>query len=240
MQSVKKYINIFSMIAYYLRESYKFERDHGSIDYDWFRKHKPEWAQKSLSLFPIDLEVKGTPTTEPSIFVGNHMSYFDIVMLMAHAPLCFLAKAEVEDWPIIGHAAKRAGIVFVKREDKNSRKAASSAIAHAIKNERKSICVFPSGTTSMTEDTAWRYGVFEIAKEHGIAVQPFRLNYAPTRNLAYIGNDFFPTHLWKLVQLEHFKANLEFASPIRIQDPQKESEALRNWAREVLNPMPNK
>ena len=94
----------------------------------------------------------------------------------------------------------------------------------------KRVAVFPAGTTCMFESKPWRKGAFEIAKEFGIQVQPFRIRYTPARTAAYIGRDFFPLHLFRLAQNGGVKAKIEFHPPITIEDPQKASWTWRSWS----------
>jgi 1-acyl-sn-glycerol-3-phosphate acyltransferase len=190
-----------------------------------------EWSQKTLQKFKVSLQVEGTIHPQrPMIFLGNHISYFDIVLLMATVPaVSFVAKKELSHWPLFGHAARKTNTIFVKREKNKSRKEARAAIHKAL-DQKQRVAVFPSGTTCLDEAKPWRRGIFEIAKEANVQIQPFRLTYKPLREVAYIGNDFFPTHLFKLLRLNEIKAKIEFHSPVTITDPELESEKWRVWA----------
>ena len=77
-----------------------------------------DWSQKTLRKFKVSLQVKGQINHQrPMIFVGNHISYFDIVLLMSTVPgISFVAKKELASWPIFGHAAKKTKTIFVQRE----------------------------------------------------------------------------------------------------------------------------
>ncbi|MGE0634369.1 MAG: 1-acyl-sn-glycerol-3-phosphate acyltransferase, partial [Pseudobdellovibrionaceae bacterium] len=130
-------------------------------------------------------------------------------------------------------AARKTDTVFVKRECGNSRKMAREAVHEALERGQR-IAIFPSGTTSISESKVWRKGAFEIAYEKEILVQPFRISYSPLREVAYIDDDFFPTHLGRLFRLKRIQAKIEFHPPVKITDPIKECLAWSNWAREAL------
>jgi lyso-ornithine lipid O-acyltransferase len=196
------------------------------------------WARELLSILRVEVKQIGAPSQKPTLFVGNHMSYLDIPLLMAVAPTVFVAKKELAKWPVFGRGMRSVGTVFVDRGSTQSRKEAAEAIAPFIIENQQSVSVFPSGTTKLNEDKPWRWGAFLIAKRHGIPVQPFRLRYEPLRATAYIGDDFFPSHLWALLSHPKILAEVEFHEPILVGDP--EAEALRwwNWTREKLPASP--
>jgi hypothetical protein len=87
-----------------------------------------------------------------------------------------------------------------------------------------------AGTTCMFESKPWRRGAFEIAKEFGIPIQPFRIRYTPVRAAAYIGRDFFPVHLFKLAQAGGVAAKIEFHPSVQVDDAAEASSAWRSWS----------
>src|SRR4029079_11587764 len=64
----------------------------------------------------IDIVTTGAQVTgRPVLIVSNHVSWVDIVVLAATAPMVFVAKREVASWPLIGAAARVQKVVFVDR-----------------------------------------------------------------------------------------------------------------------------
>lgn len=195
---------------------------------------KSRWAREILRTFRMDLTVSGRVDAGPVLFVGNHVSYLDIPLLMAHAPVHFLAKREIGRWPLFGDAMRVGGTLFVDRSSKDSRAEAGHSLAKLVRHDGKAIAVFPSGTTTVDESVPWRQGVFRIAHEHGIPIQPFRLSYEPLRPAAFIGKDTFVPHLWKLLGLK-VKARLEFGETRRVEDPQRECTELWRWSQAMID-----
>lgn len=179
----------------------------------------------TLKKLNVELEVVGKITDDYSvIFVGNHISYLDIPLLMARAKnISFVAKQELKSWPVFGEAAKKIDTVFVKRDSADSRKSARQSVQEAV-SQGKRVVIFPSGTTCMYEDKPWKKGAFHIAHDTNSLIQPFRISYAPMRLVAYIDKDFFPLHLYNLCRSNKahgktVKAKIEFHEPIKVTNP---------------------
>jgi 1-acyl-sn-glycerol-3-phosphate acyltransferase len=91
--------------------------------------------------------VRGTPSTaRPTLFVSNHTSYFDIILLGSILRCSFVAKAEMTTWPLIGKLAKLQRSVFVDRRTAN-------VSLHSNELTRRleagdNIVLFAEGTTS--------------------------------------------------------------------------------------------
>lgn len=192
------------------------------------------WAHKTLKKFDIDMEVIGQIShQQPLLFVGNHISYVDIVLLMATIPsISFVAKKEISYWPIFGQAALRTKTILVQRENTDARKAARVAIEQGLQRLQR-IAIFPSGTTCIDEKKPWRRGAFEIAQKNNVMIQPFRISYTPLRTLAYIDDDFFPLHIFRLIQTRSIKAKIEFHAPVHVTDAVADCEKWYAWSREV-------
>lgn len=197
---------------------------------------KLQWAQEFLSRLRVELEICGEISEQQSLlFLGNHISYLDIPLLMSTVRgLSFVAKEEISAWPVIGAAAKKVETVFVKRESGSSRKMARQSIQEALEKGQR-VALFPSGTTCLYENKSWRKGAFEIAHEQDLFFQPFRISYSPLRAVAYIDDDFLPVHLYNLLGHERIHAKIEFHEPVKIKDPIADCEYWQNWTREFVD-----
>jgi len=178
-----------------------------------------EFSQEAFRILGMDLKVEGEPYREkPCLLVANHISYIDILAFYHLLPCVFVAKQEVRHWPIFGLGAASIGTLFVKRNSNSSRQAVSEAIVRGIQEEGKSIVVFPEGTSSI-EGKPWRRGIFALAARHGIPIQPVRIGYRPTREVAFINDDDLARHLWRLMGVERpMEASLHFMDPVFIKD----------------------
>ena len=98
-------------------------------------------------LFGIRVRVVGTPPKSATLILANHSSWLDIVTFSAVAPLSFIAKSEVNDWPFFGTLARLQRTVFVTRARRSETGQARDAIAERLK-EGDVLVLFPEGTSS--------------------------------------------------------------------------------------------
>jgi len=204
---------------------------------------KKSWSTEMLKLVNVECSVIGQPIpSAPALYVGNHISYLDIVLLMGTVTdLSFVAKKELSTWPLFGTAARKAGTVFVDRSNLGSRMRAKSAVLAALETEKRRIAIFPAGTTTLDEEKPWKLGAFRLAQESGAPLQPFRISYYPLRTAAFIDKDVFPLHLLGACGPEKIYATLEFADPIFVSDPVAECAKWQAWTqnREARIPAPD-
>ncbi|NQZ19175.1 MAG: 1-acyl-sn-glycerol-3-phosphate acyltransferase [Bdellovibrionales bacterium] len=192
-----------------------------------------QWGQKIVDRLNVELEVVGgqPSQSEPLLLVGNHISYVDIPLLIsAIRGVAFVAKKQVRAWPFVGEGAALIGTVFVSRGSTNSRQLAKEALETAMKNGKR-VVIFPSGTTSIDGQKQWRKGAFDIAESTGCLVQPFRLSYEPLREVAYIDDDFFPSHFMRLQEREKVLAYIQYAEPLQVTDAIKDCETWSQWCK---------
>ena len=95
----------------------------------------------------LELDIRGAWPTGPAVLVPNHVSYLESIAIASALPCAPIAKAEVADWPVIGTAASRLGVIFVARDSMSSRvralRSALAALAAGVP-----VLNFPEGTTS--------------------------------------------------------------------------------------------
>ena len=186
------------------------------------------WARTSLGMMGVKTKEIGSPhLAEPVIFVSNHVSFLDIGIWMSRVPSSFLAKQSVRYWPIIGKGAEIIGTVFVQRNSDRSRAKAVTDIGKSVRDNKKSLVIFPEGTSSL-EGKVWKWGAFKIAEDNQLKIQPGLLTYSHPLEQAYINNENFFQKLWKIVGLRESWASLEFFDPIEVTDHRSQSVEVQN------------
>lgn len=100
------------------------------------------------SLLRIRVRVNGEPVRRRAVlFVSNHVSWADILVIGSIAPVAFVAKREVADWPLVGITAKAQRTVFVDRARRHQTGDAVGEIVKRIENGA-SVALFAEGTSS--------------------------------------------------------------------------------------------
>lgn len=116
--------------------------------YEIWRNHAMSlWGKSVMQLYNMKLEVEGALPEPPFLHVSNHLSYMDIPVYSSLLKTTFISKHEVKTWPIIGYVARKLGIVFIDRRNKNDLLRVNEEISSQI-NEAQGLLFFPEGTTS--------------------------------------------------------------------------------------------
>ena len=96
-------------IAFYPKDIRFFKKQHFSIMMVWMR---------CLSIvLGLKTKIVGQVDTTADLYVSNHVTYLDIIILNKLLPVNFIAKDEISRWPIIGSLASKTGTLFIKRGD---------------------------------------------------------------------------------------------------------------------------
>jgi 1-acyl-sn-glycerol-3-phosphate acyltransferase len=108
------------------------------------------------------------------VYVSNHASYLDALVLIAVLPLdvTFVAKNEFRRSVILGTLFKRLGCVFVERHDVREAVAAAGDLEEKLR-ARESLHVFVEGTFERDPGLLpFHLGAFHAAANTGAAVLP--------------------------------------------------------------------
>jgi len=117
-------------------------------------------------------------SSQPAVFVSNHRSYLDAVVLMAAVPaeFRFVAYHGVLTWPVVGTAIRKAGHLTVNRSDRAARLACARAMTETLRRGH-SLLVFPEGMASPSPALLpFRLGAFRAAVEAGRPIVPMTLD----------------------------------------------------------------
>ena len=78
------------------------------------------WSTSLLRVFGMRSVRFGEPLADPVLFVANHTSWLDIELLHSQRAACFVAKAEIAQWPLVGWLAANGGTIFHRRGSNHS------------------------------------------------------------------------------------------------------------------------
>jgi 1-acyl-sn-glycerol-3-phosphate acyltransferase len=148
-------------------------------------------ARGALAALGIGWSVHGRLPRGRALAVANHISWLDIVVLLAIGRLRLVAKSEVRQWLLIGPVAAAVGAVFLDRSRPRTLPVAVAQARDAL-SAGAVVAVFPEGTTSCGEGAgAFRPAFFQAAIDARVPVVPVTLRFeaagAPTAQPAFIG-----------------------------------------------------
>ncbi|MDC0662589.1 lysophospholipid acyltransferase family protein [Marinobacter sp. SS21] len=162
---------------------------------------------------------QGQAIDGPVLFISNHISWSDIPVLGGTAPLRFLSKAEVGQWPLIGWLAHQAGTLFIQR--RSGKSGLSRQEIAATLHQGQSVLVFPEGTTSAGLTVLpFHQRLLWAAADAGVAIQPISIGYLrdgqPDHLAPFIGDDDFQSHLMRLLQKPAVEVGVVYHPPVTV------------------------
>lgn len=134
------------------------------------------WLSIITRVFGIRIKTYGDALAEQTLFVSNHISWLDILVLGSLTPIHFLSKHEVKTMPVLGWLATRAGTLYIHRGNKESASDASSEIT-AVLNQRHNSLIFAEGTTTDGHIKKFHSRMMQSAIDAHAMVQPVAIFY---------------------------------------------------------------
>jgi 1-acyl-sn-glycerol-3-phosphate acyltransferase len=146
----------------------------------WSRPYKRWYYRRMSRLVGLSIEHRGKPAKAPVLFVANHVSYFDILVLGSVLETCFVSRADVRSWPLLGWSAAVQRTLFIERrrgEAKNHRDVVAERLAAG-----DSLVMFAEGTSSDGNHVLpFKSSLFAVAERRidgkPLTVQPVTVAY---------------------------------------------------------------
>jgi len=177
------------------------------------------WAGIGLRVLRGRAEIRG-PLPAGGILASNHLSYVDILVLGSLQPVVFVAKADVERWPVLGWLAKCAGTLFIRREQRSHVADVARQIAPVIE-EGLPLLMFLEGTsTGGTHILPFRPSLLEPVVANHWPATPVWIGYSLADGsvedeIAYWRDMTLFPHLLNLLTKKSFTAHVAFGEPVR-------------------------
>lgn len=212
------------------------------ISLQWLleKLHLPGWGficsnyyRVLRAILRIHVRVVGEPVRGRAVlYVSNHVSWVDIVVIGSIAPAAFVAKSEVAKWPLVGITAKMQRTVFV---DRTRRHQAADAIAEIVKRlaSGTSVVLFAEGTSSdgnrVLPFRSALLGAIKHAAQHGdgaadILIQPMSICYTGQHGIpmgrqhrplvAWYGDLDFMPHIREFIARGAVDAVVSYGEPV--------------------------
>lgn len=159
--------------------------------------HRVFMALRWVLLWIVGVKVSGPRFDKigPGILMANHRSYLDVLFVPTSDLFTIVGKVEVKSWPLIGWAAKALGVLWVKRESKESRTKTRDYIIAAIK-DGQTVVLFPEGTSwEGPQMLPLKPAMFYESAKHGFDIYQWSLHFDSAKTGFPIGINFI-SHLW--------------------------------------------
>lgn len=153
------------------------------------------------------------PKDTAVLYVGNHRSFFDILLTYVRVPrpTGYVSKIEMKKVPLLSNWMRNLHCLFLDRENI---KEGMKTILTAIEKVKSgiSICIFPEGTRNKVNDTflPFHEGSFKIADKGGVPIVPMSIV-----NSSAIFEDQFP-------KIRKTTVVIEYCEPIYINELDKD------------------
>ena len=161
----------------------------------------------------ITIGEENVPKDTAVLYVGNHRSFYDIILTYPKVPrpTGYVAKKEMLKVPLLSTWMKYLHCLFLDRENI---KEGLKTILQAVEMAKSgiSICIFLEGTRNKTADTflPFHEGSFKIAEKAGVPIVPMTIV-----NSAAVFEDHFP-------KIKKATVVIEYGKPIYCNDMSKE------------------
>lgn len=197
--------------------------------------------QKGKSLISFSCEEQ-----RPIVFMSNHISFTDIMVLGSLYPYTFVSKEEVASWPFIGWMTRMYGTLFISRESQNVKEGVN--MLWRWLEHHTGVVLFPEGTTA----DGCRVGPFKssyFSLPEGTYVQPVSIMYNEVNDLpatrffqkifCWRGEPSLLSHLWSILQFRRIVATVVFhpafeATPFRKITAEKTWQCVQKGCQEAM------
>ena len=208
----------------------------------------PHWYHRQVCrIVGVRLNVEGKVARERGVLlISNHVSWLDITVLSAVAPVSFVAKREVATWPFVSWLAKLQRSVFVDRNRRFEVTEKANEILERLK-AGDHVVLFAEGTSSDGNTVVpFKTPLFAAAKPPDgasdggdLCAQTLALTYTRVHGLplcrrgrpavAWYGDMDLASHAWRLLDLGPLDVNIRIGRPVPL-DHFTDRKALARYA----------
>ena len=211
----------------------------------------PHWYHRQVcKIVGIRLHIGGEVAEEQGVLlISNHVSWLDITVLSAVAPVSFVAKQEVASWPFVNWLAKLQRSVFVDRMRRDQVRHRANEILSRLQSGDH-VVLFAEGTSSDGNSVVpFKTALFAAVKPIGglmganVSAQTLALTYTKLYGLplcrrgrpvvAWYGDMDMGSHAWKLLGLGPLDVYIRIGPPVPL-DQFPDRKALARYAEEKI------
>jgi len=181
-------------------------------------------------IFALRCHIKGQVSTHrPTLFLSNHISYLDVIVLGSCTPAYFIAKSEVANWPLFGLLAKLQNTLFFERKGNQVR--AQLDLMSTQFDKKNNLILFAEGTSTEGEHVEpFKSSLLqsvESAKEE-VLIQPVTVSYTHYKNkpmdrstrdhFAWYDTMPFGAHFFGAAGMSRADVSVIYHQPVKLSD----------------------
>jgi len=191
-----------------------------------------KYARYTLWFMRIEVsqKIKETVNSQNHLFVSNHLSYTDVLVICAHYPSCFVTSVEMKNTPFLGQICILGGCLFVERRSKENLGQEVRDITEALR-AGLDVVIFPESTSTNGEEVIrFRRPLFQAACDSKVNIKPLTLNYrylsdepVSLKNrdkVFWYGDMTFADHLWGLFKIKKIVVDLTVGDSLKVEEKQ--------------------
>ncbi len=210
----------------------------------WRNFYMRNWSRGMALILNIHIKRIGTPPAPPFVLVSNHVSYIDILPMFINMKCTFVAKKEVESWPVLGYMVKKTGVIFINRAIKRDVTRVNKLMSKEL-NEYQGIVLFPEGTTTAGDKVLpFRSSLLDFPADNSIPVYYSAIQYTtgktdPPAEMSvcfFGGRDPFHKHVMKLASNKRIDCTVTYAEhPVKTDDRKELARLLHKSVAELAD-----
>ena len=206
-----------------------------------FRK----WSRVFQIVSGMKIKIVGDAPKPPFFLVTNHVSYVDVPALNLATGGIFVAKQDIESWPLIGSIIRDMGVIFIDRTNRRDIPRAGELILKKL-DAHEGVIVFPEGISAKGDEVKpFHSSFFEFASRSDLDVSYAALVYEtpengpkPSETVCWWEDISFLSHLIRLFHLSGFTATIKFGDePVSNSDRKVLAKELHDKVEERFVPM---
>ena len=201
-------------------------------------------SQLVLKNFNIKVRTNLDASQIAQLFLCNHISYLDAVIIFSQIRGQFLTSVEIKKSFGLGHLCKLSHCLYTNRESFWEIKSEIDAIAQSLRSGTN-VVLFPEGTTSSGHSLKpFKSSLIEAAILSGVEVLPLTINYTHFNDhetlledrdyFAWYGTMDFLPHFLRLCTIKGMRVELIAQPAITSQDAKHNRKILTTVAKKSI------
>jgi lyso-ornithine lipid O-acyltransferase len=174
----------------------------------WFFR---AWCRAFVRALDVDLRLHQKnlkPLPRQFILIANHPGALEDIGIPALFDVVSLAKLQVRDWLIVGRITQAAGTLYVDRDDRESRRAATEAMVRTLEAGRN-IALYPEGGCKGRRlYREFKSGAFEVSIRTGVPIVPAFVHCEAQDDFEWLPPHTLPHKLWHMSTAVNNRVNV--------------------------------